>query len=250
MDEKRLDSLLDEAVGAAPPEDVVRAVSPWRKAMVQVLWGLGLTAITFNFLGLNYSLPSLGCALMLLGATAIRSEELNAALTVLSAIAVFGVTLGFWQGLIAAKAAVGLEPRAPAAGLLMLWYAAIYVLALVAMLLGGSVSLLGVLMVAAFIGIVVSLSKLSRQLDEAGYAIEAAPVRLTDGQLCALLALIAAALMALGLLCFGHYHMDWEEQPARGEEAAAIAEKLLGLGMPEYVLADLADEDLLPARRA
>lgn len=277
MDEKHLDSLLDEAVGAAPPEDVVRAVSPWRKAMVQVLWGLGLTAITFNFLGLNYILPSLGCALMLLGfrtlrganchfrlayhaaalrcamqalalglgATAIRSEELNAALTVLSAIAVFGVTLGFWQGLIAAKAAVGLEPRAPAAGLLMLWYAAIYVLALVAMLLGGSISLLGVLMVAAFIGIVVSLSKLSRQLDEAGYAIEAAPVRLTDGQLCALLALIAAALMALGLLCFGHYHMDWEEQPARGEEAAAIAEKLLGLGMPEYVLADLADEDLL-----
>ena len=53
MDEKRLDSLLDEAVGASPPEDVVRAVSPWRKAMVQVLWGLGLTAITFNFLGLN-----------------------------------------------------------------------------------------------------------------------------------------------------------------------------------------------------
>ena len=199
MDEKRLDSLLDAAVGAAPPEDVVRAVSPWRKAMVQVLWGLGLTAITFNFLGLNYILPSLGCALMLLGfrtlrganchfrlaypasalgepagavvwgmqglskrlgASAIRSEELNAALTVLSAIAVFGVTLGFWQGLIAAKAAVGLEPRAPAAGLLMLWYAAIYVLALVAMLLGGSISLLGVLMVAAFIGIVVSLSKL------------------------------------------------------------------------------------------
>ena len=38
------------------------------------------------------------------------------------------------------------------------------------MLLGGSISLLGVLMVAAFIGIVVSLSKLSRQLDEAGYA--------------------------------------------------------------------------------
>ena len=39
--------------------------------------------------------------------------------------------------------------------------------------------------------------------------------------------------------------LGWEEQPARGEEAAAIAEKLLGLGMPEYVLADLADKDLL-----
>lgn len=264
MDEKRLDSLLDEAVGARPARGCGACRQPLAQGHGAGALGLGLTAITFNFLGLNYILPSLGCALMLLGfrtlrganchfrlayhaaalrcamqalalglgATAIRSEELNAALTVLSAIAVFGVTLGFWQGLIAAKAAVGLEPRAPAAGLLMLWYAAIYVLALVAMLLGGSISLLGVLMVAAFIGIVVSLSKLSRQLDEAGYAIEAAPVRLTDGQLCALLALIAAALMALGLLCFGHYHMDWEEQPARGEEAAAIAEKLLGLGMP------------------
>ena len=76
MDEKRLDSLLDEAVGAAPPKDVVRAVSPWRKAMVQVLWGLGLTAITFNFLGLNYILPSLGCALMLLGFRTLRPEGL------------------------------------------------------------------------------------------------------------------------------------------------------------------------------
>lgn len=75
MDEKRLDSLLDEAVGAAPPEDVVRAVSPWRKAMVQVLWGLGLTAITFNFLGLNYILPSLGCALMLLGFRTLRGAN-------------------------------------------------------------------------------------------------------------------------------------------------------------------------------
>lgn len=59
----------------APAEDVVRAVSPWRKAMVQVLWGLGLTAITFNFLGLNYILPSLGCALMLLGFRTLRGAN-------------------------------------------------------------------------------------------------------------------------------------------------------------------------------
>lgn len=277
MDDKRLDSLLGEAVDAAPPEDVVRAVSPWRKAMAQVLWGLGLTSITFNLLALNYILPGLGCALMLLGfrtlrganrhfrlayysaalrcalqilalglgATAIRSGDLNAALAVVSAIASFGVALGFWYGLMEAKAAAGLEPRAPAAGWLMLWYAAIYVLALASLLLGGSLSILGALMIAAFVAILVSLVKLSRQLDEAGYAIEAAPVRLTDGRLCALLILAAAAAMALGLLCFGRYHMDWEAQPERGEEAAAVAEELLELGMPDYVLADLSDEDIL-----
>ena len=169
----------------------MRAVSPWRKAMVQVLWGLGLTAITFNFLGLNYILPSLGCALMLLGFRTLRGANRHFRLAyhaaaLRCAMQAFsprprrhGHTLGGTErgadrplghcrlrrhaGLLAGsyrcEGRSGAGAARPAAGLLMLWYAAIYVLALVAMLLGGSISLLGVLMVAAFIGIVVSLSK-------------------------------------------------------------------------------------------
>lgn len=276
MDDKKLDQMLDAALDGPPPEDVVRAVSPWRHAMSQVLWGLALTSISLNFLLLNYILPSIGSALMLLGfrtlqanrhfrlayfsamlrcatqiaalflaSTVIRSETLDAVLVVLTALATFGITLGFWYGLLEARSGAGLERHAPAAGWLMLWYAVTYVLALISMAAGGSLSVVGILMLAAFVGIVVSLTRLSKQLDEAGYAVRTAQVRFTDGQLCALLALVAAAGIALGLLCFGRYDMDWEAQPARGEDAQAVAEKLLELGFPDYVLADLSDEDVL-----
>ena len=150
MDDRRLDELLGEAVGSAPPEDVVRAVSPWRHAMDQVLWGFALTSISLDFLLLNYILPSIGAALMLLGfrtlranrhfrlayyasmlrcaiqlaalflgGTVIRSEAADLVLTVLSAVFVLGVTLELYMGIMDAQAAAGLELRAPAAGWLM-----------------------------------------------------------------------------------------------------------------------------------
>lgn len=207
MDDRRLDELLGEAVGSAPPEDVVRAVSPWRHAMDQVLWGFALTSISLDFLLLNYILPSIGAALMLLGfrtlranrhfrlayyasmlrcalqlaalflgGTVIRSEAADLVLTVLSAVFVLGVTLELYMGIMDAQAAAGLELRAPAAGWLMVWYILLYALGL----LTAAGSIVGLLMLAAFIVILVSLVKLSKQLDEAGYAVEAAPVRLTD----------------------------------------------------------------------
>lgn len=272
MDDRRLDELLGEAVGSAPPEDVVRAVSPWRHAMDQVLWGFALTSISLDFLLLNYILPSIGAALMLLGfrtlranrhfrlayyasmlrcalqlaalflgGTVIRSEAADLVLTVLSAVFVLGVTLELYMGIMDAQAAAGLELRAPAAGWLMVWYILLYALGL----LTAAGSIVGLLMLAAFIVILVSLVKLSKQLDEAGYAVEAAPVRLTDRRLGALLALAAAAAVALGLAFFSRYDMDWHPQPERGGEAAGAAEELLALGFPENVLADLADGDVL-----
>lgn len=78
MDDRRLDELLGEAVGSAPPEDVVRAVSPWRHAMDQVLWGFALTSISLDFLLLNYILPSIGAALMLLGFRTLRANRTSA----------------------------------------------------------------------------------------------------------------------------------------------------------------------------
>lgn len=273
MDDKRLDELLGEAVGSTPPEDVVRAVSPWRHAMNQVLWGFALTSISLNFLLLNYILPSIGAVLMLLGfrtlranrhfriayyasmlrcamqittlfiaATVIRSEVVDLVLTVLSAVFALTVTLELYMGIMDAQEAAVLELRAPAAAIwLMVWYILLYALGL----LTAAGSIVGLLMLAAFIVILVSLVKLSKQLDEAGYAVEAAPVRLSDRRLGALLALAAAAAVALGMTCFSRYDMDWEPRPERGEEAAGVVEDLLALGFPDNVLADLADRDVL-----
>lgn len=75
MDDRRLDSLLDEAVADAPPEDVADRVNPWRRSFAFIIWGLVLSTLSFNFYGLNYVLPYAGAALLLLGFRPLRRDN-------------------------------------------------------------------------------------------------------------------------------------------------------------------------------
>ena len=43
MEDKKLDELIDSALPETPPDNVAREVTPWRRAMTQLLWGLALT---------------------------------------------------------------------------------------------------------------------------------------------------------------------------------------------------------------
>lgn len=105
-------------------------------------------------------------------------------------------------------------------------------------------------MLALLVCILVSLTRLAHRLDEAGYALRPAAPRLGDAKLlCLLLALGAAALLA-GALFFSRADTDWEPEPERSAEAAAVAAGLEELGMPEVLLRDLSDEDLLACRGA
>ena len=69
-----LDRLLEEGL-RAPPEDIVQAVAPWRRAMNRILTGLVLQGLTLNFWNLNYLLPAVGHILLLLGLRALRREN-------------------------------------------------------------------------------------------------------------------------------------------------------------------------------
>ena len=75
MDDRRLDSLLDEAVADAPPEDVADRVNPWRRSFAFIIWGLVLSTLSFNFYGLDYILPYAGAALLLLGFRPLRRDN-------------------------------------------------------------------------------------------------------------------------------------------------------------------------------
>ena len=75
MDDRRLDSLLDEAVADAPPEDVADRVNPWRRSFAFIIWGLVLSTLSFNFYGLNYVQPYAGAALLLLGFRPLRRDN-------------------------------------------------------------------------------------------------------------------------------------------------------------------------------
>lgn len=103
---------------------------------------------------------------------------------------------------------------------------------------------------AGYVFLLRSLFRLSWTLEEAGYVLRPAPVRLPDRWL----ALGLATVLALGCLCgyrFGSRHpMDWQPRDAAETQGTEeIRARLLELGFPEEVLDDLSAEDLGRLRR-
>lgn len=278
LDEVQFASALSESLGESAPEEIIRAVTPWRKAMDRILTGLALNAVTLNFLCLNYILPEIGLVLMLLGFRSLRRENrwfgscyvislvrslyffptliLNATIYQGAVYALpagdyltaanVGLTLVqfvcLWRGFKSIKAKAGLPAQAGAAAALICWYLVIGALAL----LGSSGLAAGVIMIAACVLIIRGLYRLSSELDDAGYTVTAAPVRVSDAELVRAIAAILAVGIACGYLFGGSYSMDWT--PVGSGESAQTAEvkaSLLELGFPEDVLNDLADEDIL-----
>lgn len=267
------EALLAQSVDELPPEEIVADVTPWRRAMERVLFGLALCMVTLNFWCLNYILPAIGTVLLLLGLRALRRENpwlggcfvcavlraacvfpsliLNTtilqsdafrnAAAVVSAALMLALLLCFWQGLRAVQRKAGLPAQGGGAGSLLAWYVLVCVLAAVHY----TGWIVPVAMLVGYVCILRSLFRLSGALDEAGYAIAPQPVRVTDR--CVVLVLAAALGIGctLGYLFGGSYRMDW--QPADTSEqtqTAAIRQQLLDLGFPEAVLNDLTPEDI------
>lgn len=213
-DDIRFDRDMQTLLEQLPEEQLPAArVTPWRQAMRCVLWGIGLTGITLNFWNLQHLLPMVGNILLVLGFRTLRQENgclrscwrLSIALaalrggyavvmgTVLSrlvpwletaiawtlGILFWLVCLGLWWGMKEIGRKAGQEkPSAKAAGALVLWYGALILTGLLGQTLQG---LALWLLLALYIIILRQLTRLTRALDNCGYAVEAAPVRL-DGR--------------------------------------------------------------------
>ena len=265
-DDLRFDQLLREDASVLPP--AMAEVNPWREAMWLVLWGMGLTTITFNFLYLDMILPALGGILLVLGFRTLRQENRAlqwcwrlsiaiasvrsasfalAALPVdvknVPAYAVMAMTFALycclWRGMVGVSRAAGAEkPAAPAAGALVIFYAVICVLAF--MELSGWLAVLPLLI--AYIVILRNLVKLARSLADTGYAIHAAPVRLPSAAvLWGYLGLTLAAVL-LAMFLGQRYPMNWQVRDDAPQDETIRAE-LLDLGFPEQVLDDLTAEE-------
>lgn len=276
MDEQEFEALLESSVSQPPPEEVVAEVTPWRLATRRILTGIGLTTITLNFFWLNYLLPAVGMALMLLGFRALRLENrwlgLCFKITVLRAVylyatlilnstiwfstvsssALYGLTglnltLTFvqffclWQGFRTVQQKAGLPPHAGSAVALMVWYGIIGLLA--ALQYNGLILPLALLI--SYICILRSLWKLSKQLDQAGYAVRPAPVRIEDCIVAVAITILLVVGCLLGWLLGCKYPMDWQAaDPAEHSGVEEIEAQLLELGFPDYVLQDLTAEDI------
>ena len=266
-DDLRFDQMLREDASALPP--AMAEVNPWRESMCLVLWGMGLTTITFNFLYLDMILPALGGILMVLGFRTLRQENralqwcwrlsiaiavVRSAAFVLEALPVdvknipayavlamtFALYCSLWRGMVGVSRAAGAEkPAAPAAGALVIFYAVICVLAFIK--LSGWLAVLPLLI--AYIVILRNLVKLARSLADTGYAIHAAPVRLPSAAvLWGYLGLTLAAVL-LAMFLGQRYPMDWQARDDAPQDETVRAE-LLDLGFPEQVLDDLTAEEV------
>lgn len=271
------EALLAQSVDELPPEEIVADVTPWRRAMERVLFGLALCMVTLNFWCLNYLLPAVGTVLLLLGFRALRRENpwlggcfaitviraayffatlilnttilqsavftpaVTTALTAANAVLLLALYVCFWRGLLAVQKKAGLPAQAGGALALIVWYALVCILA--AVQYGGWVVPIAMLIGYGFI--LRSLCRLSGVLDEAGYAIAPGPVRVTDRCLVLVIAAVLGIGCTLGYLFGSSYRMDWQPvDTSEQTQTETIRQQLLDLGFPEDVLNDLTPEDI------
>lgn len=276
--EKEFDELLKADLSELPPEsDVVHEITPWRKAINRVLIGMALSTVTLNFLCLNYILPAIGMILILLGFRFLRHENagfracwiisiirsvyflaaliVNATiwqasfyqLPILTAfnyvnIAVILILMfGLRSGFRSVQRKAGLPAHTSGVAALIGWYIVLGFLGFLQYL--GLI--IGIAIVVAYVFIIRSLYRLSSELDKAGYAIKAAPIKISDTILSVVIFIALAVGITAGYLFFDDYPMTWSkiEKTERYEQEDQKV-RLQALGFPEAVLHDLTDEDL------
>lgn len=277
MNESELEELLRDSIAELPPEDVVAKVTPWKRAMNRVLVGLALCTVTLNFWCLNYILPSVGMVLALLGFRTLRQENrwlrncfiitairsayffplliintmpiqstvyASSVMPVLTAINLglqFMLLFSLWRGLRAVQEKAGLPPGASGALALLVWFA---VLCLLGMIRYSGLLIAGIWFIG-YVFILRNLWKLSGELDEAGYVVQSASLKIPDRAVVITIYAVLFIGCTCGYLFGGSYPMDWYEVDAAEHGGVEeIKEHLLGLGFPEYVLNDLTAEDI------
>lgn len=274
MTDREFDQILYQGANELPPEQESGGPpTPWRKALTLVCWGIILTSISLNFLLLQYILPAVGSVLLCLGIRSLRrgnrwlglafglsvlllvirsahiillatplTEWLNGGGSLIWGLAVSPVVwflyFALWRGLKQVLRKAGQPPQARAAGSLVICYALFIFLALL-----DTSGLPALILTVVWVIIIWEVFKLSRCLDQAGYAIEPAPVRFSNrlAILAVLLGLLAAVVLCLFL--FSRYPVD--AAPTQMEHGQAeLRTELAELGFPEEVLADLTDDEV------
>lgn len=274
MTDREFDLLLYQSANQLPPDDeTCRTTDPWRAALIRICWGLGLNFFTLQFWNLQYILPSVGIILVYLGFRTLRRENgwfrlghrlsilllaMDFALDILLAtplaerlggggellsglavgLVVWLLQFALWRGLKQVFRKAGQPPKTRAAGGLVIWYGIVCAVAL----LGETGGYIALFLAIVWIVMLLGLFQISRSLDEAGYAIQPAPVRFSNGRVMLAGLLGVSAAIFLCLFLFSRYPVNASLAQAETGHAELRAE-LAELGFPEDLLADLTDEE-------
>ncbi len=274
--DRELIDLLPEEV----PEDMSDVVNPWYKPMMQIVFGLGFTSIVLHFFQLDVILPAIGWLLLLLGFRVLRKE--NKWFRIAWIVSIIGVSvtlfqivlnstiwagwccrtpvyaliakmllllqpvmdLSLWMGLRSTRRQAGQKPGAGAALALLCWH--LLILALGLAFANMDFIFLMIVLLVAYVGILVCLSKIPQSLQLAGFACNAASVWVSDRVLTCTVTGIAVVGVFCGLLFCQKYPMAWTPvSKEQNPQVQQVRKELLAVGFPELVLGDLRDEEVL-----
>ena len=280
MTDKEFDRFLEDTIDAPPPVDLADEFTPWRSAINRILWGTVWTTITLNFWYLDVILTATGHIMQLLGFRAMRRENrwfrfgyglcwlrciwwiLNFGIncTIYSgepeierilSVAAYGMLvpgflllLSLRNGIRAVQQKALLPPHG-GNGILVCFCLMVF---FATAKLGG-IAAWGLMIV--YVCILRNLFTLSKELDEAGYAVSPASVRISDSALKRICTTVILLILVVGLCFFDSYRMDWQPVTAsQSDEITAIRQELLALGFPAHILDDLTQEDILSCKGA
>ena len=270
MTDHEFDRMLSEQLDRQPvPENAVHRVTPWAAAIGYLTWGLILTTLHLDFLYLQYLLPTVGFALLVLGLRSLRREN-----RMFFAGWVFSLAQAAWHlvtllldvtalplpmdatalGLIVTGADLiqlllvrqGLKQVFARAGQTMPSDPMLRVVIWQLIAVGLALSPLAhswlafIPMLIFYIVSVRALYSLGTLLDTCGYGIRAARVRLSPRALGLGYFGLALAIVIAGSLAANHPIYDFSAQSAGG--LPEVRAQLTELGLPAGLAQDLPDE--------
>lgn len=230
VEENGFDIWLESSVPEFLPDDIVKQVTPWKKAVGQVLAGFVMTSLFLDVFYLDMLLPAVGYLLSFWGFSAIFRENrwfrICGGITAVRGLfflvklllpaeifleliytktaflfaagfytyGVFAFLFCLWLGLRTVQQKAGLSPKAKGVLVLMLWYLVFYLLRMFFGYLG--LLLPGALFVV-YAFAVQSVANIMKELEDAGYVMDIAPTRIPKqiSGICILGLFFAAALL-------------------------------------------------------
>lgn len=265
--------IIEQLSYVTPPEEEIRKTNPWSKPIGFITWGFILTTFKLNIIYLQYILPVIGVIHIFLGFRSLRKEnkyfkiawllsiiKLSLHLIDLAWIStplnimdypnlIIGSVMLPFQISMYLVFRAALKETSKKAGRLMetdpllwasLWTMAAYLIALSPL---SNSWLIFIPMVVSYIFIVRSLYHIGDEMDDTGYVLTNAPIKISNKIFGWTYFLIAFAVV-ITCSVFSN-HLKLQSQEYLHPETTETRQHLLDMGFPAEALRYLNNEDLM-----
>ncbi|MBQ6873986.1 MAG: hypothetical protein IJO24_06815 [Clostridia bacterium] len=281
MNDKDFDRHLSESIIPPPDDKIADDISPWKKSFYRIVAGLVLTTSTIDIYIINIVLPLIGCVLLVLGFRSVRKENRyftacyvlslinifadtaltfadatiyrsyideavnqNFLLKLLASIPTLLILIFFCAAVRTVKSKSKLYYKYKGADIgLIIWYC---VLILISCITTQVSIITGAVLMLSYILILVFLVRMLIDMELSGYTVTPSSIKISDSKIIAVYSAIVIVGMLIGTVFFTQHRMDWKPHTeTQDSQVISVKADLVKLGIPEYILNDLTDEDIL-----